>query len=51
MTYEDIENMSPEDAKKVIEELLAIATAVAILGRGIPITQDLADAASKFKFI
>ena len=47
MTYEDIENMSPEDAKKVIEELIAIAAAVALLGSGMPISRNLADAARK----
>lgn len=51
MTYEDIERMSTEDAKKVIEELIAIAAAVALLGSGMPISRNLADAASKFKFI
>ena len=48
MTYEDIENMSPEDAKKVIEELIAIAAAVAFLGVAIPIPLKLAEAARKF---
>ena len=50
MTYEDIVKMSPEDAQKVIEELLAIAATVALLGSGMPISMNLADAARKFKF-
>ena len=49
MTYDDIANMSDEDAEKVINELLAIAACVAFLGSGIPIPQKLEDAARKFK--
>ena len=52
MTYEDIERMSTEDAKEVIEELLVIAAAVSFLGAlgvAVKIPRNLAHAASKFK--
>lgn len=48
MTYEDIATMSLEDAEKAINELLAIAATVAILGSGMKISRQLEAAARKF---
>lgn len=48
MSYEYIACMSPDDVEKTIKELLAIAAAVAIIGKGVPLKKNLVDAARKF---
>lgn len=48
MTYEDIACMQSDEMEKAIKELLAIAGAVAILGQGVKISKELANAARRF---
>lgn len=48
MTYEDIACMETDEMEKTIKELIAIASAVAILGQGVKISKELANAAWRF---